>query len=362
MCTAFNHFTAITRTVFKEMYFHKYYIKLCAVLGTCFALAVIYYYRKNEPIRKYFVVPTTHNNNRHVGLPVITNVAGGIGNQLFEFACAYAIARKRNSNVYVLKPADAVLNKHHVHSATGRDFSLDHFLTFSESVAEDFRSLGSGNVFDFTECHILEQSIPADEVVRVDDVCSSELYFKEYRDEIKEKFTLKIDENPIKGLLDRAENSESISVHVRRGDYMYPADNRTIPITFQKKAMKMMERFVPNATFFIFTDDLDYVRKELGEYRNVIFVDNSMEQMASLLDFLLMSRCKHNIIANSSFSWWSAYLNRNKDKIVVGPMPRHPAGWNDWFYKDKKLRKCRELVLNYYLYPTEWLTLNPFEY
>lgn len=166
----------------------------------------------------------------------------------------------------------------------------------------------------------------------------------------------------IKETLAKVENTESVSVHVRRGDYMYPADNRTIPITFQKKAMKTVQRLLPNATFFIFTDDLDYVRQELHEYKNVIFVDNSLEQTASMLDFMLMSKCKNNIIANSTFSWWAAYLNRNENKIVVGPMPRHPAGWNEWFYKDKTIRKYRELVFNYYMYPTEWMTLNPYEY
>lgn len=346
---------------------HKYHVKLCVafvVFGAFFIASIIWYaFRlEKEPIRKYLLVETT-NKKLNIGLPVITKVPGGIGNQLFEFACTYAIARKRNSNVYVLKPADYILDGNHIHSAAGRDFSLDHFkITFSRSVEEDFTSLGSGEIFDFNEHHIWEHNMPTDKVLRLDDVCVSEVYFKEYRDEIKEMFSLNIDENPIKETLARIDNTESVSVHVRRGDYMYPADNRTIPITFQKKAMQMMQRFVPNATFFIFTDDSEYVRKELHEYENIIFVDNSLEQMASLLDFLLMSRCKYNIIANSSFSWWAAYLNRNKDKIVVGPMPRHPPGWNEWFYKDKTIRKYRELVLNYYLYPTEWLTLNPFEY
>ncbi len=347
------------------MHIHKYHIKLCIVVGTLFSITVIYYAyygRKEEPIKKYLLVATATDKS-NIGLPVITNVPGGLGNQLFEFACAYALARKSNSNVYILKPSVHILDGNHIHSPAGREFSLDHFkITFSKSVDENFSSFGTGKVFDFIECHLLEHSLPTDKVLRLDDVCASEVYFKEYRDELIEMFTLNIDESRIKKMLQKIENTESVSVHVRRGDYMHSADNRTIPITYQKKAMRRMERLVPNATFFVFSDDLEYVRKELANYKNVIFVDNSLEQMGSLFDFLLMSRCKHNIIANSTFSWWSAYLNRNRDKIVIGPMPRHPIGWNEWFYKDKKLRKCRELVLNYYLYPTDWLTLNPFEY
>lgn len=347
------------------MHFHKCHIKLCITLGTFFAIIVIYYSYytgKNEPIKRYLLVETA-KDKQNIGLPVLTNVPGGIGNQLFEFACAYAVARKSNSNVYVLKPSVHILDGNHVHSTAGREFSLDHFkIKFSKSVDEDFSSFATGKIFDFTECHLLNHSMPSDRVLRIDDVCASELYFKEYREEITEMFTLNIDESPVKDILRKVENTESISVHIRRGDYTYSADNRTIPIAYQKKAMRIMEGFVANATFFVFTDDLDYVRKELAEYKNVIFVDNSLEPMASLLDFLLMLRCKHNIIANSTFSWWGAYLNRNKMKIVIGPMPRHPIGWNEWFYKDKNFRRCRELVLSYYLYPTEWLTLNPFEY
>lgn len=338
---------------------------LCIILAASFIAALTYFLavgnNNDEPIQKYLLVETT-NHKLSTGLPVITTAPGGIGNQLFEFACVYAIARKRNSNVYVLKPPDNVLDAKH--GASVRHFSLDHFqIPFSKNVVEeDFSAVGSGKIFDFKEYHIWEHSLPTDTVIRLNDVCVSEVYFKDYRKEIMEMFTLHIDESSIRQILAKVENTESVSVHVRRGDYMHSKENRSIPITYQKRAMKMMERLLPNVTFFVFSDDLDYVRSELREYENLIFVDNAREPMASLLDFLIMSKCKHNIIANSTFSWWAAYLNRYRKKIVIGPSPRHPPGWNELHYGKDEFRKYRELVFTYYMYPTDWLTLNPFEY
>lgn len=167
---------------------HKFRFKLFIVIGTFFftMVTIIYYtsrlekgpdllltspaLKEKEPIRRYLLVEIA-KEKLNIGLPVVTNVPGGIGNQLFEFACAYTIARKRNSNVYVRKP-DYSLNGNHIHSVTGRDFSLDHFnITFSGSVQEDFTSFGSGEIFDFKEHHIWEHLLPEDKVLRLNDVC-----------------------------------------------------------------------------------------------------------------------------------------------------------------------------------------------
>lgn len=337
---------------------------LCIILAASVIVAMIFLltscFANNEPVRRYLLVETT-DPKQNIGLPVITVAPNGIGNQLFEFACVYAIARKRNSNVYVLKPSDNVSNA--THDATARHFSLDHFkIPFSKVVDENFKTFGSGKIFDFQEHHIWENSLPTDSVLRLNDVCVSEVYFKEYRKEIMEMFTLNIDESPIREMLTKVENTESVSVHVRRGDYLHSNEKRGIAITYQIKAMDTMKRLLPNATFFVFSDDLAYVREKLSDYENVIFVNNTLEQMSSLLDFLIMSKCKHNIISNSTYSWWAAYLNRNKKKIVIGPSPRHPPGWNELHYGNNQFRKYRELIFSYYMYPTNWLTLNPFEY
>ena len=82
--------------------------------------------------------------------------------------------------------------------------------------------------------------------------------------------------------------------------------------------MKEIEKRVLQPTYYFFSDDMDWVRAQFADIKNAIFVDINHGKDA-YNDMRLMSRCKHNIVANSSFSWWSAWLNENPEKIVVAP-------------------------------------------
>lgn len=125
-----------------------------------------------------------------------------------------------------------------------------------------------------------------------------EFYTKEYK-ELKEKIT----------------NTNSISLHVRRGDYVQINGHHLLPLEYYDKAfVKILEQTGINVKVFIFSDDLSWCKQNLGINDNLIYVDQP-----EYLSFDLMRLCKHNIIANSTFSWWSAYLNDNPDKIVVSP-------------------------------------------
>ena len=110
----------------------------------------------------------------------------------------------------------------------------------------------------------------------------------------------------------------SVSVHVRRGDYLKESQYGVIRgFNYYNRAIQLMQKLCPNAVFYVFSDDIEWVRIQMQGY-NAVFIDwNKGDD--SFKDLLLMSLCRHNIIANSTFSWWGAYLNRNSKKMVVCP-------------------------------------------
>lgn len=128
-----------------------------------------------------------------------------------------------------------------------------------------------------------------------------------------------------------------ISIHVRKGDFI-EYENTVLDHKYYDKAVQIMEGFVPDLTFFIFSDDYIYAKELFGNFVNAKFVEGN-NGMDSWMDMYLMSLCRHNIIANSSFSFWGAYLNKNDKKIVIAPniafrQCRNPFVCGEWIVVD----------------------------
>jgi hypothetical protein len=168
----------------------------------------------------------------------------------------------------------------------------------------------------------------------------NELYFREIRkyllNEWVPNFTLSKAASDFRQLII---NSNSVSVHFRRGDYVtVPAINQSfgvLPISYYQTAIAELEAHFSDLKLFIFSDDIDWVKKNLQTTIPTHFVDTLKLDYEELF---LMTCCKHNIIANSSFSWWGAWLNNYADKIVFAPDPwfiNYPGNMggivaNDW--------------------------------
>ena len=90
-------------------------------------------------------------------------------------------------------------------------------------------------------------------------------------------------------------------------------------LDYYTKAIERICSLVPNPKFYVFTNDLDWTKEHLKLNHRMVFVDHSTFKDADLFDFHLMSQCKNNIIANSTFSWWAAWLNEYAEKRVVAP-------------------------------------------
>lgn len=146
-----------------------------------------------------------------------------------------------------------------------------------------------------------------------------ENYFKEIREILLKELTLK-NGFDIKNsnILTQIQNTESVSIHIRRGDYVSLNYNIQDSLSYYYQAINIISEKIKSPTYFIFSDDIDWVKENLKINGQVIYVNNNEEYQAAK-DMLLMSHCKMNIIANSTFSWWSAWLNTNTDKIVIAP-------------------------------------------
>jgi hypothetical protein len=137
----------------------------------------------------------------------------------------------------------------------------------------------------------------------------------------------------------------AVAIHVRRGDYLKPKVNQfhgTCEISYYKRAVELIINKTISPKFYFFSDDANWVKSELASnFLNSTVVENSEKE--NWVDMYLMSLCQHNVIANSSYSWWSAYLNRNEHKIIIAP--------NKW-YSDVKMNK-----LTKHLIPENWISI-----
>ena len=148
-------------------------------------------------------------------------------------------------------------------------------------------------------------------------------YFKTKENVVRETF--QFDTSRLSNLsskyLEKIKNENSISIHIRRGDYVSVQNLNKFGIictlNYYNKAIKLISDKITNPVFYIFSDDINWVKENLN-IPNPTYVEHNTGE-DSWQDMYLMSQCKHNIIANSTFSWWGAWLGENKDKIVIAP-------------------------------------------
>jgi len=267
---------------------------------------------------------------------IITHLIGGLGNQLFQYAMARRIAYKNNITLK-LDISDFAMYKL-------REFKLDKFNITAEIATQEeiwrfkknrYRILGTffslyNSVLPFNSRSIIKERYfyYDPEITKIlDDVYleghwPSEMYFLDIKEMLSEEFTLKYDMNNYhQALKNQIKNTESVSIHIRRGDYVSnPVVNKihgTCSQNYYKKAVKVITNKIDNPHFFIFSDDPVWVKEnfKIPFTSTVVRSDDQRDYE----DLILMSNCKNHIIANSSFSWWGAWLNPREDKLVISP-------------------------------------------
>ena len=263
---------------------------------------------------------------------VAVELIGGLGNQMFQYAAAKALALKRNEKLLLDNRLFATYNLH--------DYALHHFevkptflkegqIIFEPSaIIEKIKTFVSGERI-FTKYE--EQGFDYDENlfrlpqrnIYLKGYFQSEKYFLQFENQIRSDFqiTSSLQKNTLE-MLQMIESVNSVSLHIRRGDYVSNAQTNdfhgTCSLKYYKQAIELIKKQVEKPVFFIFSDDILWAKQNLITNATTYFVDFT-NAATNFEDIKMMSSCKNNIIANSSFSWWGAWLNGNKNKLVIAP-------------------------------------------
>lgn len=263
---------------------------------------------------------------------------GGLGNQMFQYAAARALAIRLNVNVKL--DLTFLEDRKPKENFTFRNFELNCFNTNFEIASKEdiskfrrksklqiiFSSLtGKAIPYHFYEQNSnfssLFNTLPSHTLL--EGYWQTERYFLNIRPLLLKEFVWHSISDQIDTEVCRAvKNSNSVSIHVRRGDYVnnthINSHHGTCNLNYYKQAIQHMNDLVDSPKFFMFSDDIEWVRKEFNFLESCVFVSNNNKENNNR-DMMLMSLCKHNIIANSSFSWWGAWLNRNVSKVIIAP-------------------------------------------
>jgi hypothetical protein len=291
---------------------------------------------------------------------IISSVIGGLGNQMFQYAVGRALAFERGGALrldvrdfagYDLHYGFELLRVFNCHAEIANREDLTSVLGWQSLPVVKRILLRPTMSWLRTHKFALEPHFHYWQgIAEVPLNCylqgywQSEKYFAKIASTIRSDFTFKseMSEKNLE-LSKKIEHLNSISLHVRRGDYVSDAKTNTVYAScmpeYYQNAVQYISRHVTEPYFFVFSDDMAWAKEHLKLQYPCEYVDIN-SGLESYNDMRLMSLCKHHIIANSSFSWWGAWLNQNPGKIVVAP--------RKWFSIDIDTKD---------LLPQEWVTL-----
>ena len=274
---------------------------------------------------------------------IIVRLRGGLGNQLFQYAAGRALAAHHSVE---LKLDSYTYTKHPY-----RKFELGKFnMDTREATRDEVHRFTGGNpivrylnkrnnyfrcprVFAQPHYHFYPDFFALPKDAYLSGYWQSEKYFSGIAGVIREQLTpvTPLDSRNA-DLQKKMQSQHSVAVHVRRGDYSssaYSSFFGVLPVTYYTEAIAAVKQRVGNPVFYFFSDDIAWCKKNFGTVGAEFIAHNTGAD--AYKDMLLMSTCKNNIIANSTFSWWGAWLSTNPDKVVIAP--------KQWFksnFLDKK--------------------------
>jgi hypothetical protein len=270
---------------------------------------------------------------------IIVRLNGGLGNQLFQYSAAYALALKKNDRfkIDISGYQSSLPDKQ-----TYRDFDLSDFLISAEIANSDEVAKVKNPLGIISKIHrVIEKKIfktyyidwhpeilSKTGNVYLDGYFQSEKYFLDYVDDILQEFILKpeLSRQIDYYISDIISKQYSVSLHIRRGDYVENPRTRSYHFVcdtaYFERAIEVMKSKFPLIHLYIFSDDPDWVRNHLPLSVPATLISNGKGAANTLRpaqELVLMSCCHHHILSNSSFSWWGAYLNRHPEKVVLAP-------------------------------------------
>ena len=264
---------------------------------------------------------------------IIVRIVGGLGNQMFQYAYAKALQQKG----YSIEIDISKFKKYKLHGGYQLDkYKID--INTSSQLSNFLSKLGLRR--NTKEKSLLFNkkflNLPRNNYVK--GYFQTEKYFSEIRPVLLDQFIVKkeLSESTVLYSKEIKKHQNSCSLHIRRGDYISDKKANSIhgtcDLNYYQRAVNLMNERFKETQFFIFSDDISWTKNNL-KIEKSIYIDHKSTPQE---DLLLMSLCEHNITANSSFSWWGAWLNQNKNKIIIAP--------EKWFTHKKNDVACENWI------------------
>jgi hypothetical protein len=299
---------------------------------------------------------------------IITSLIGGLGNQMFQYAVGRQLAeinstllkldlsgfeeyKRQRYSLHCFKIWDHIATMEEI--ATFKRKRISRTAKLLSKVGTRWGGLSSATSDFYQDAIILKENgfsfdpsiLTAKGNIYLEGYWQSEKYFSAIRDILLREFAFNYEQDAkSREIANQIQTTESVSLHIRRGDYAHdPLTNQyhgLCSLEYYQKAVQHITQKIPNCHFYIFSDDHPWVCENFKLDYPFTLVDHN-DASTNYEDLRLMGLCRQNIIANSSFSWWGAWLNTNPEKIVVSP--------EKWF-NDKSL-DTKDLI------PDGWLKI-----
>lgn len=292
---------------------------------------------------------------------IVVKLMGGLGNQMFQYASALALANRLNGDLFVDKQYFSVDFKL---KNTPRKYNLDvfkvapgfyrHFLLsnlFFQRLSNKFslvrRILLLFNIAYLTDRDDIDLIAEARyRCYYLDGYWQHKAFFKELQQELTEAFQFKteLDYNN-KAILPVLAAQNSVAVHVRRTDYLLPESCHVVlGSDYYQAAINLIKAEVPSPAFYFFGDDHEWIRSTFNIDNESMILVKGNEGALSYMDMFLISQCKHKVISNSTFSFWGAFLSAYPQGITIAPVK--------WFLPGKASMFNQSELL-----PDQWLKI-----
>ena len=287
---------------------------------------------------------------------VVLRTAYRLGNQLFQYAAAYSLAKQTDSALYVFVDASNETDYNRISNwaieqlkdpNTDKNYYLTHFnlskntniIPINEHTINAYKALYPGEEWQCPsesielggqnlkiECINSQQKFKEaaskknDRILVMAGFFENQFYFDKVSSEISEQYTLvNFDASRIQKTLEKVSAENSICMNIRRKD-MLLVPKLYLPIDFQEQAIKFIERkeLVENPKYFVVSDDIELAKEELKAHSNIEYIEGN----TALEGLLILANCRNNIQTKSSYSWWATYLNNNPG-FTISPCNYH---------------------------------------
>lgn len=270
---------------------------------------------------------------------IISKITGGLGNQLFQYAVGKAVALHH----YVPLKLDITtyetyklhngfrLDQFAINADIANTQEIEHLKGKSHLFAKVLRKAGLVKRLGYyveKERTIYDSQVFARDECYLDGYWQNEQYFTKIREFLLQGLKPKLPlSHQAQAYQLQIANTPSVSLHVRRGDYLNHPEIGVLDLSYYQQAHAYMTSKLEKPIFYIFSNDQAWCKQNFKFIENAVYIEDTQTEID---DIMLMSHCQHNIIANSSFSWWAAWLNNNQGKIVIAPkhwMAVNPKGY-----------------------------------